>query len=88
MKPVEEQASSVRPDFLVINDGLDFAVGECGKDDVAGVGKKEIVERQLHVPKVMKDIFCRALAKGNHEESLARTLRITALNENSKLAFL
>ncbi|KAI9470437.1 hypothetical protein BDB00DRAFT_880123 [Zychaea mexicana] len=72
-KPLEEQTSSIRPDFLVINDGLDFAVSECGKDDVGGISKKEIVERQLHVPKVMKDILHRALTKGNHAESLART---------------
>lgn len=50
-RPIEEQQRSVRPDMLVMKDGLDFAVSECSKDDVGGIGKKEIVERQLHLPK-------------------------------------
>ena len=66
-KPVDEQQRSVRPDFLLIKDGVEIAVGECGKEDLGGIGKKEIVERNLHVPKIMKDLFIRALRKGrNH----------------------
>ncbi|KAG2219076.1 hypothetical protein INT45_000359 [Circinella minor] len=83
LKPIEEQHSSIRPDFLVMKDGLDFAVGECGKDDLGGISKKEITERQLHVPKIMKDILRQTMIKFNHDESLLRTLKIGALNQNS-----
>ena len=84
LKSIEEQQPSVRPDFLVMKNGFDFAVGECGKDDLGGISKKEITERQLHVPKIMKDILRRTLITFNHDESLLRNLKVSALNQNSK----
>ncbi|KAI7848092.1 hypothetical protein BDC45DRAFT_575176 [Circinella umbellata] len=53
-KSIDQQQKSVRPDFLLIKGGVEFAVGECGKEDLGGVGKKEIVERGLQVPKIVK----------------------------------
>ncbi|ORY90329.1 hypothetical protein BCR43DRAFT_527999 [Syncephalastrum racemosum] len=57
VRPIEVQKSSVRPDMLVVKNDIEFTVGECGKDDIGGVGKKETVEWQLHLPKIMKDMF-------------------------------
>ncbi|KAI8139302.1 hypothetical protein BJV82DRAFT_672876 [Fennellomyces sp. T-0311] len=82
-KPIDKQQQSIRPDFLLIRDGVEYACGECGKDDAGGIGKKEIVERGLHVPKVSKDIFNRALSRGKNSISLARKIKVVALNENS-----
>ncbi|KAI7848094.1 hypothetical protein BDC45DRAFT_575174 [Circinella umbellata] len=81
-KSIDQQQRSVRPDFLLIKGGVEFAVGECGKEDLGGVGKKEIVERGLHVPKIMKDLFVRALSKGRNKISFAEKLKIVAINEN------
>ena len=87
MAPIDCQQPSVRPDLIIMKDDLDFAVGECGKDDFGGVGKKELVERGLHVPKILKDAFVRALQKAGDQVSLARSLKTVALNNNSKLIF-
>ena len=84
LKPIEDQQPSMRPDFLLMKDGFDFEVGECGKENFGGVSKKEITERQLHVPKVMKDMLRRTLIKSNHDESRLRKLKVGALNQNSK----
>ncbi|KAG2218179.1 hypothetical protein INT45_003605 [Circinella minor] len=81
-KSIDQQQRSVRPDFLLIKGGVEFAVGECGKEDLGGVGKKEIVERGLHVPKIMKDLFVRALSKGRTKISFAEKLKIVVINEN------
>ncbi|KAI9276752.1 hypothetical protein BDA99DRAFT_554707 [Phascolomyces articulosus] len=83
LNSIKDKQSSVRPDFLLINNNLDIAVGECGKEDVGGIGKKEIVEKHLHTPKIMKDILVRILAKGCGASSLARAIKVTAINENN-----
>ncbi|KAL1930787.1 hypothetical protein VTP01DRAFT_10949 [Rhizomucor pusillus] len=64
-RPIEEQQRSVRPDMLVMKDGLDFAV--------------------TPPPKILKDMLNRALSKGKNAISLARALRVVALNHNSTL---
>ncbi|KAG2225877.1 hypothetical protein INT45_006573 [Circinella minor] len=79
--PIESQHRSVRPDILIMKDGIEVAVGETAKLDVGGVTKKELVEKSLHLPKVMKDLYNVALAKGKNKESLARVLRIVAMNQ-------
>lgn len=84
IKPINNQHCSVRPDMMVMKDGLEVVCGECGKEDCGGKSKKELVERNLHVPKIMKDMFRNSLSKGKDAESLARTSKIAALNENSK----
>ncbi|KAI7850504.1 hypothetical protein BDC45DRAFT_245774 [Circinella umbellata] len=81
--PIESQHRSVRPDILIIKDGIEVAVGETAKLDVGGVTKKELVEKNLHSPKVMKDLYNVALSKGKNKESLARVLRIVAINQIS-----
>ena len=86
-KPVDGQQRSVRPDFLLVKDGVEIAVGECGKEDLGGIGKKELMERNLHVPKIMKDLLVRALSKGRHQVSLAQKLKIVAINQNGKYVF-
>ena len=68
---------------MLINDGVELVVGECAKLDIGGISKKEIVEKQLHLPKVMKDVSNAALTKGKSNESLARVLKVVAVNEIS-----
>ncbi|KAI7847191.1 hypothetical protein BDC45DRAFT_576118 [Circinella umbellata] len=86
LEPIEEQQSSVRPDFLVMKEGFDFAVGECGKEDLGRISKKEIIERQLHVPKIMKNILHQILIKFNHDAYILRgTLKVGALQESGVL---
>ncbi|KAG2213799.1 hypothetical protein INT45_009418 [Circinella minor] len=55
--PISDQVKSSRPDLLLTKDNVEFGVGECGKIDLGGIGKKEILETQLHLPKLMKDVF-------------------------------
>ena len=52
VNPVEEQKPPVCPDLLIIKDNVEYGCGECGKDDVAGISKKESVERRLHAPEI------------------------------------
>ena len=84
--PIESQHRSIRPDILIMKDGIEVAVGETAKLDVGGVTRKELVEKNLHLPKVMKDLYNVALAKGKNKESLARVLRIVAMNQISTLS--
>lgn len=84
MGPIDEQRRSVRPDTLVIKDGIHYALSECGKEDLGGIGKKEITERKLHVPKILKDLFTHALQEGRQQETLARVLRVVAWTQNGK----
>ncbi|KAI9321409.1 hypothetical protein BX666DRAFT_972880 [Dichotomocladium elegans] len=67
---------SIRPDLVLLKDGIEYGVGECGKMNPSEVGKKEIVETQLHVPKVAKDMLVRALAMGGNTVELLRSIRI------------
>ena len=67
-----------------MKDGLDIAVGECGKDDVGGIGKERLVYKGLHVPKILKDVFVRALHKAGNQTTLARSLKTVAIDNNSK----
>lgn len=81
--PIDDQQRSVRPDTLVIKDGIYFALSECG-EDLGGIGKKEIVERKLHTPKILKDLFKHALREGGQQEALARVLKVVAWTQNGK----
>ena len=84
IKEIDGKHGSVRPDLMIVADNLELACGECGKEDCGGAGKKELMEKSLHMPKVMKDMFCRSLVKGKRAVSLARSLKVVAMNENSK----
>ncbi|KAG2225889.1 hypothetical protein INT45_006585 [Circinella minor] len=81
--PIESQHRSVQPNILLMKDGIEIAVGEMAKLDVGGVTKKELVEKSLQLPKLMKDLYNVALVKGKNKESLARVLRIVVMNHIS-----
>ncbi|KAF7721947.1 hypothetical protein EC973_003908 [Apophysomyces ossiformis] len=70
-------------DLVLFKDGVEFGLAECGKQEEAAIGKKEIVESQLLCPKTMKDMFVRAAAKGNNDESTIRGLRIVGLHQTA-----
>ncbi|KAI8147539.1 hypothetical protein BJV82DRAFT_664771 [Fennellomyces sp. T-0311] len=79
---VEQKQQSVRPDLILFRNGVEFGTAECGKADDDGVWKKEIVEWQLHNPKVMKDMFLRAVSRVDNDLAIVRKLRIIGLNQN------
>lgn len=68
--PIEVQHRSVRPDIVLMKNGIEVAVGETEKFDVGSITKKELVEKNFHLSKVMKDLYDVALAKGKNKESL------------------
>lgn len=82
--PIDDQQRSVRPDTLVIKDGIHYALSECGKEDLGGIGKKEIVERRLHAPKILKDLFTHALREGRQQKKLARLIKIVGWTQNGR----
>ena len=53
-----------------MKNGIEVAVGETEKFDVGSITKKELVEKNFHLSKVMKDLYDVALAKGKNKESL------------------
>ena len=67
---------------MLVKNGLEYGYSEIGKSlDAVSSDKKAIVESQLHSPKIMKDMFCAALAKADNDIDVARALKIVCLNE-------
>ncbi|KAL1935742.1 hypothetical protein VTP01DRAFT_4882 [Rhizomucor pusillus] len=55
-----------QPDLNLSKNGVEAGLAECGKDDTSEIRKKEIVKTQLHCPKVFKNMFLRAVARGGN----------------------
>ena len=83
-KPIADQIRSARPDLLLSKNDIELGLGECGKNDFGGIGKKEIMETQLHGPKLMKDVFLRAVDKTNKDPNLIRKLQVVCFNQTCK----
>ena len=81
---IEGKQLAVRPDLIFYRNGVEYGAGEVGKEDLAGVGKKELIETQLHCPKVLKDMMNLAATKCGNKESLLRSLRLVAYNQTRK----
>ncbi|KAG2224152.1 hypothetical protein INT45_000167 [Circinella minor] len=81
IEAIKDQNKSVRPDLVLVKNNVEFGTGECGKDDVAGVGKKELVETQLHGPKIMKDMFVRAARIAGDNEDFIRGFKVVSFNQ-------
>ncbi|KAI7856072.1 hypothetical protein BDC45DRAFT_71892 [Circinella umbellata] len=79
--PISEQAKSVRPDLVLYKEDVEHGLGEVGKHDLSGIGKKEVVETQLHSPKVLKDMFLRAAAKVSDDEDFVRKFKTVCFNQ-------
>ncbi|KAG2223235.1 hypothetical protein INT45_006116 [Circinella minor] len=81
LMPISEQAKSVRPDLVLCKEDVEYGLGEVGKYDLSGIGKKEVVETQLHSPKVLKDMFLRAAAKVGDDEAFVRKFKTVCFNQ-------
>ncbi|KAI7854595.1 hypothetical protein BDC45DRAFT_535177 [Circinella umbellata] len=79
-KPIDDQHRSVRPDMVVMNDRLEVVCCECRREDCGG---GELVERNLHVPKILKNMFRLSLLKAKIKNLLLAHQKIATLNENS-----
>ena len=82
--PISAQIKSVRPDLVLAIEDLEYGLGEVGKRDASGIGKKETVETQLHSPKVLKEMFRRAIAKAANDETLVRQFKTICFNQTCK----
>ncbi|KAI9494671.1 hypothetical protein BDB00DRAFT_301182 [Zychaea mexicana] len=76
MAAIAAKVSSIRPDLVLFQNGVEYGVAECGKGDDEEVGKKEIVETSLHCPKIMKSMFLHAASKCDNDEGVTRALQI------------
>lgn len=85
-KPVSNKVTSVRPDLVLIKNGVEYGVSEAGKKDEAAMTKKEVIETQLLCPKTMKDMFDRAASKLDGEKALVHKLRIICMNETGRIS--
>ena len=74
--PVDMQQTSFRPDLILFRNGVEYGAAECGKADTAGIGKKEVIESQLHCPKVLKSMMNLAASKVENDEKTLRSIRI------------
>ena len=45
---IDGKQLAVRPDLILYCNGVEYGTGEVGKEDLAGVAKKELIETQLH----------------------------------------
>ncbi|KAG2220827.1 hypothetical protein INT45_004488 [Circinella minor] len=76
MTAIAAKSPSIRPDLVLYKNGVEYRVAECGKGDNEGTGKKEIVETNLHCPKVMKSMLLHAASKCDNDKGVTRALRI------------
>ena len=72
-----------KKDVILKND-VEFGVAESGKKDAAAIGKKEIVESQLLIPKTMADMFAHASNKMENSEEAIRRLKVIGFSQTSK----
>ncbi|KAI7858204.1 hypothetical protein BDC45DRAFT_531963 [Circinella umbellata] len=82
---ISDQVKSSRPDLLLTKDNVEFRVGECGKIDLGAIGKNEILETQLHLPKLMKDVFTRAVSKAGNDVEFARKFQVVGFSHTYKM---
>ena len=82
---ISDQVKSSQPDLLLTKDNVEFGVGECGKIDLGSIGKKEILETQLHLPKLMKDVFTRAVSKAGNDVEFARKFQVVGFSHTCKV---
>ncbi|KAI8146932.1 hypothetical protein BJV82DRAFT_575716 [Fennellomyces sp. T-0311] len=76
MAPINAQQPSFRHDLLLFKNGVEFGTAECGKDDGSnGISQKELVETQLHCPKLLKSMLLQVSAKCNNRTSAVRKLK-------------
>ena len=75
----QKKYPATRHDLTFIRNGLDSGAGEVGKEDLAGIGKRgELVKRQLHCPKILKDMANLTAEKYGNKE--LRDIRLVAYN--------
>ena len=74
---------SIRPDLLLIRKEVEYGCSEVGKVDDTVPSRKEIIETQLHCPKIMKDIFFRAANLANNDEDMLRKLCVVCFHQTS-----
>ena len=80
----ETKKSASRPDLVLIKNGTEYGSSEVGKGEDAVTAKKELVETQLHGPKLMKDIFLRAAKEADNNISVTRALRTISFYRTGK----
>ncbi|KAI7859895.1 hypothetical protein BDC45DRAFT_530353 [Circinella umbellata] len=79
---LESWLAAWKPDLLLIKDEIEYGCSEHAGYDEAGAGKKKIFEKWLKVPKLLKDMFCRASRKVDNDETYIRKLRIAGFTHN------
>ncbi|KAI7855137.1 hypothetical protein BDC45DRAFT_534824 [Circinella umbellata] len=78
LAPIADKVTSIRPDLALFRGGTEYGAAECGK---GGDAKKELVEVNLHCPKVLKNMFGFAADKCDNEKDLIRSIRIVCFNQ-------
>ena len=73
-----------KPDLLLIKGEIEYGCSEHDGYDEARAGKKEIFEKWLKLPKLLKDMFCRASRKVDNNEKYIRELKIAGFAHNRK----
>ncbi|KAI7854600.1 hypothetical protein BDC45DRAFT_507653 [Circinella umbellata] len=71
-----------KPDLLLTKQEIEYGVAEHGGYDEACAGRKELFEKWLKLPKLIKDMFCRAARKVNYEKEYMRELKIAGFCHN------
>ena len=84
MAPIDTKVTSARPDLTLFRFGMEFGAAECGKEDKAGVGKKEIVESNLRCPKILKSMLLHIGFKCDNDKDVIRSLKIIGVSQFRK----
>ncbi|KAG2217847.1 hypothetical protein INT45_008144 [Circinella minor] len=81
MAAIAAKVPSIRPDLVLFKNRLEYRVAECGKGGDEEIEKKEIVETNLHYPKVMKSMFLHTASKCDNNEDVTRRLQIIGFSQ-------
>ncbi|KAI7851761.1 hypothetical protein BDC45DRAFT_537919 [Circinella umbellata] len=76
---INTKVSSSQPDLSLFQFGMELGAGECGKANDAGVGKKGIVESNLHCPKLLKGMTLYIGSNCNNNKELLRSLQLVGI---------
>ncbi|KAI8142746.1 hypothetical protein BJV82DRAFT_614151 [Fennellomyces sp. T-0311] len=78
---VSDKKASIRPDLVLVQNGLEYGCSEIGINLSPVPDRKEIVESSLLSPRTMKDMLHSAIAKTKNDAETARKLKIVCFNQ-------
>ncbi|KAI9497685.1 hypothetical protein BDB00DRAFT_784606 [Zychaea mexicana] len=76
---IHPKVHALKPDLILRNDQLEYGVAENGFVDESSVGEKELHETFMNLPKTLKDIMLKLIAKVEHDEESVRLLRVVGM---------